>query len=56
MKIKRSPWIICQQEGGLKPLNRWIAEKNYMTVFLEGKRGGSLEQKLPGDEPLFAHS
>lgn len=29
MKIKRSPWIICQQEGGLKPLNRWLAEKKF---------------------------
>lgn len=44
MKIKRSPWIICQQEGGLKPLNRWLAEKNFHgSVFLEGKRGGNLE-------------
>lgn len=54
MKIKRSTWIICQQEVGLQPFNRWLAERNVPgSVFLEGKRGGRLEWKLPGDEPLL---
>lgn len=56
MKIKRNPWIIYNQEGGLKPLNRRLAEINvHGSVFLEGKRGGRLEQKLPGNELLLAH-
>lgn len=34
LKIKRNPWIIYNQEKGLKPLNRRLAEKKYSGLCL----------------------